>query len=262
MNRLLAPDRPDWRWARVADLSQYSTTAALARLQDDDALTRRAYEFRRALDRGFVPAEYREIEAAYDIFMNRPDMRMQVEGLLIAGADDETIAYQAFSPSKVIELYHELFFWVRPGLNRSAWLNSAVFGGLPQMNAHMGDLRGTVLRLAMKIGAHAFLEMISAGLSTDTTTQQLKAMVNEVLMTQVAMMSFSASRSHELPEWVGKLMDQKDSGQGAGNSDMDRAIDAFFDGLGISVADPTEQRNLELDAREERFGECEVVSHD
>jgi len=262
VDRLLAPDRPDWRWARVAELSQYSTTAALARLQQEDEVTRRAFEFRRALDRGLMPGEFKKHEAAYELFMNRPEMRLQLEGFLIAGEKDDPIAYDIYSTPEVVELYHDLFFWVRSGLDRPIWLNSAVFGGLPHTNTHLGDTRGTALRMAYKLGPVAFREMLGAGLSSETTVQQMKSMVHEVLMTQVAMMSFSAGTHRELPEWVGRLMDQKDSGASSGNNDMDRAIDVFFEDLSISVADPTDERNLNLPAREERAGSYEVITHD
>ena len=264
MNRLLAPDRPDWRWARVADLSQYSTTAALARLQHEDELTRQAYDFRRALDRGLVRGEFEAFDAAYQIFMNRPELRIHVEGLLIAGADNETVAHDAFSDEEVVEIYHELFFWVRPGLDRSAWLNSTVFGGMPHINANLHDIHGTSLRLARKIGVDAFRQLVGAGLSSETSVQQLRSMVNEVLLTQVAMMSFSAGTSRELPEWVGRLMDQKDAGSGSGNPELDKAVDAFFEGFSVSVADPTEERNLSLPAQEERVNieACEVIEND
>jgi len=261
MARLLAPDRPDWRWARVAELSQYSNTAALARLQDEDELTRQAYEFRRALDRG-MRAKFEAHDAAYEIFMNRRDLRLQVEGMIIAGASNEQVADAAFIPdTEVVEVYHDTFFWVRPGLNKPAWLNSVVFGGLPHMNSHLNDTSGTVLRLARKIGPEAFRDLIDGGLSADTTVTQLRRMTNEVLLAQMAMFSFAAGSGRDMPEWMGKLIEKKEADVSQGGGEMDKALDSFFSGLAISVADPTDERNLSLPAREARVADYEVVNN-
>jgi len=260
MARLLAPDRPDWRWARVAELSEYSNTAALARLQEEDEPTRLAYEFRRSLDRG-CGDKYPLHDAAHELFMSRRDLRIQVEGLIIAGADDEHTAYATMTPDpKVIETYHDLFFWVRPGLDRPAWLNSVVFGGLPQMNAHPNDVSGTVLRLARKIGHVAFTELINGGLCSDMTVTDLRRMTQEVLLTQLATLSFGAGAGRDMPEWTARMLEIGPDASRGGSDGFEKAIDTFFDELAISVADPTDERNLSLPAREPRVADYEVVN--
>ncbi len=85
MSRLLAPDRPDWRWARVADLSRYSDMQALSRLKEEDETTQAAFKFKRSLDRG-MGAAYPEFDAAHELFMNQPQDRTFMEILLLSGA--------------------------------------------------------------------------------------------------------------------------------------------------------------------------------
>lgn len=262
MPRFIAPDRPDWRWVRVAELSQYSTTAATARLRDEDEITRRAYAYRCALDRNFGdkdPAFHR----AHQLFMGNKHLRLHVEGLILGGADNDLICDAAFlGDPEVVELYHETFFWVRPALNKPLWINAVVLDGMAQMNTHPGDITGCIYRLAWKLGHQTFYQLLQQGICPETTLVQLKRMTVEVLTTQLATLSFSAGVGRELPEWAGGLLNAKDDMQKAGNtSDFEKSLDAFFEGLSIAVADPTDNRNLTLPAREARVADYEVVQH-
>lgn len=258
MGRLLAPGRPDWRWARAVELAQYSPAAAAARLEKEDELTKRAYEFRRAMDHG---TEYRHpvMDAAYQLFLNEPSLKMLVDGMLIAGCDDHQIADQAMTDEQVIACYHDTFFWVRPGLDKSAWLNSVVFGGMLEVNANSRDVYGVVLRLARKLGGTAFIDLISAGIANASTLQQLMSITRQVLTTQAAMISFTVGGGRDLPEWVVSVASDKANTTGAVD-DASKAVDEFLAGITLSVADPTEVRKITPPAREERVLTYEVVN--
>jgi len=258
MNQLLGPDRPDWRWARVADLTQYSHTAALARLQREDELTRLVYDFRRALDRG-MEEDYPELAAAYDLYMNHKQQRMLVEGLMLAGASNDKLCEYGFFNDKLLNYYHDVFFWVRPGLDKPIWLNAVIFGGMPHINAHHKDVTGTVHRLAWKLGADIFAELLKRGLSSDMNMIQVRSLAAEVLTTQLAMLSFSAGSGRDLPEWGARVLDfAKDQKPGSDSTDIDSILDTLLGKDGISVADPTIQDNLSLPARELRAHEYSV----
>ncbi len=65
------------------------------------------------------------------------------------------------------------------------------------------------------------------------------------------------SRPDQAPEFFRISMDMKPAGSGGG--DFEKQVGAFLDELTLSVADPTDQRNLELPAREERVVDYEVI---
>lgn len=260
MTQLIAPDRPDWRWARVAELSQHSTTSALALLKKEDELTLRAYQYKQDLDKG-LGERHPELDAAHTLFVAHPTMRMHVEALLIAGADNDLIADACFLSPDVVELYHEIYFWVRPGLKRPVWINSTFFAGFTHSGAHHADTHSIALRLGWKLGPEVYIALTQSGLNSETARGQIRTMVQDVLYAQAANLCFASQHVHETPDWFRAIVEDKGGGKGSSNDDLGNAIDKFFDGMGISVADPTNESNLSLPAREERAVEYEVVSN-
>lgn len=258
--RLLAPDRPDWRWARVADLSQYSVTQAVARLQSEDEIVQRAYKFRCSLDRG-TPDDDPEFHAAHYIFHSLPNERFYIEGMLIGGADNERIIRSLpFDDQDVVQAYHDLFFAVRPYRDRPAWVASAVFDG-PVYRAHHADRKGVAIRLAWMLGPELFETVTCIGTTSEAQRQHLREMIDSVLHSQVAELSLSACSRHDLPDWIGSFLTKADEARKAGGSDdYQEALGSFLDGISMSVADPTANRNLNLPAREPRAVEIEVIS--
>jgi hypothetical protein len=252
--RLLAPDRPDWRWARVADLSQFSNTQATARLRSEDEATRRAYMFRRALDRG-TPDDFPDLHAAHHVFHTRPHARFFLEGMLLAGADNERIASVSADVDavSVVQAYHDLFFAVRPYLKKPAWVVASVFQG-PVYRTHAMDRSGIMLRVAWILGPQAFETMVCRGNATELDRNQIRTMVETILHSQLAEVAFSAATRQDLPDWITAFLAKVDDAKAPGSSDAEVSghVVSFLDGLALSVADPTDTRNLNLPAREAR----------
>ena len=254
--RLLAPDRPDWRWVRVVELSGYANAQAVARLQSEDRQTRKLYAFKRALDRG-ASDTYAVYHAAHYLHNSLPEQRFILEGMLLAGADNPRVAQQLALGDQgleVVQAYHDTFFEVRPYLDKPAWITAAVLEG-PSYRAHQHDRKGLTLRLAWLLGLQVFEElMFRAGRSTEAQSV-ICELVEGIMHSHVAELAFSAGSRSELPEWVGgflgRVEDQRRKG-GAGGDDYAEAISSFLGGMGLSVADPTDERNLSLPAREPR----------
>lgn len=253
MPGMIGPTRVDWRWARVAELANLSTTAACARMarEGDDERIRRLYEFRRALDIG-MEDEYPEIQGAHEIYMNWPELRLTMEGMLLGGGEDDQIAQRSMCHPSVVAAYHDMFFWVRPALlgRQSAWLNAVLFGGMSSMHAHTGDVHGIALRLALRLGFDGFVNLLDAGLTTQTTRDQLYDLLSQTLLVQASTMAMTVGGAHDLPDWATRVLDNRsDTG---GTDDTSDAVESFLRGLAISVADPVEADNLSLPAREDR----------
>lgn len=260
MSRLLAPNRPDWRWARVAELTEYIDAQALARLRKDDEPTRRAFRFKRALDRGFGADEYPEIEAAYAIYLDEPHSRMCLEALLLAGAHDDQIQEHMWIDGSVIEAYHDIFFCVRPGLNKVAWVCSAVFGGFPHQGAHRSDRHGIALRLAWLGGYDVVETLMKDGFAPDRARVAMLTVMKDTMIKHAMETSLTLGNSYEVPEWLRIVVESgKDEKVAAADEDLLSAVDTFLDGYALSVADPTEERNLNLPKREARVADYEVI---
>ena len=235
-------------------------TQAVARLQSEDELTRRAYRFRCSLDRG-TPDDDASYHAAHYLFHSMPNERFYIEGMLLAGADNTRITKSLpFDGEDVVQAYHDLFFCVRPYRDKPAWVYSAVFNG-PVYRTHQADRNGVALRLAWMLGPDLFEAMNCAGMTTEAERQRMREMIDSVLHSQVAELALSACSRHDLPDWIGAFITKADEARKAGGSDdYQEALSTFLDGVSLSVADPTATSNLNLPAREPRAIEVEVIS--
>lgn len=261
---LIAPSRPDWRWARVAELSQYSDTQALARLSRDDAQTKRAFMFKRAFDRG-AGDEYPELLAAHDVFIEDQYRRGILEGFILTGASNEEISEHNWIDPSVVQDYHDIFFDVREGLKRPGWICSAVFNGMPHKGAHAGDQIGMAHRFAWFGGFDLFKRMVTQGLAPAETQEVLKSITRDVLMKTSVESALSYGSRGDIAHEYMRMAFNKDNFENEEKSldtDYEKAIDAFFSGIGISVADSTDQRNLEAPKQEPREADYEVVKDD
>lgn len=257
---LLLPDRPDWRWARAAELSQLSLSEASARLQSEDKETRLAYRFKRAFDHGEID-RYPMHHAAYQLYLENGMSRLFLEGMLLGGADNEAIMENApFCDEQILEVFHDLFFCVRPYRTKSSWVVSYVIrGSLNSTNMH--DRSGMSLRLAWLLGADVFSQMMMRGRLGEAGRSSVRDMVKDISYSQLAEFALSANSRHEAPEGLRMLIEWKHEAGSSGGSDdkMSDAISTFLGDMGITVADPTEASNLQLPAAEPRYIECEVV---
>lgn len=260
MPALLAPDRVDWRWARVVELSQYSDTEALPRLSKDDGVTQSAFRFKRALDKG-LGENHPQLYAAHYIYINKSHIRQMIEALILAGASDEKVMeYIWVDDPGVIQAYHDLFFCVRPGLNRFAWICSTVFGGLPHQNTHQLDRHGILLRLAWFGGLEVAEQLLRGGTLSQDVRLRLREVMKDALLRNATETALTlTSRSDQAPDLMRLTLDMSDAGDAGSGSGYEDAVAEFMGGIGLAVANPRDQRNLSLPAREELDAEYEVI---
>ncbi len=259
--RLLAPNRPDWRWTRAVELAQYSNAQAAARLQSEDQGVRRAYAYKKALDRG-TPEDFGPEHAAHYLYTSDPKRRHFTEGMILGReTSDEAIStFAGLYSVPTVRAYHDLFFAVRPFLDSPGWIAASVFDGMPY-RTHPGDIQGIQHRLAWLLGAPAFVQLVRGRVSIDSQAE-FNQVIADILRSNVLELSLTVAARHESPDWLRAFTElankEMESGMG-GDSNFDEAAGLFLDAIGISVADPTDQSNLELPAREPRAIPCEVT---
>jgi hypothetical protein len=259
----LAPDRPDWRWAQVLKLAQYSDTQALARLRNEDALVQRLFRFKRALDKGLgeqTPALF----AAHSIYTNRPRLKLVVEGYLLAGADNAKVATSAWCSEEDVQAYQDSFFDVREGRKHPSWIIETVMGGLPHRAAHPNDITGLIYRYAWLGGIEFMDRFISSDCDISSPKVQLRilGLAKELIIrNSFDIAATMAGRSDIAADTLKIALDvDRDSKETrtSGDDAVGRSVSAFMEQLGISVADPTDPSNLKPPARELREAEYEV----
>ncbi len=258
---MLFHTRPDHRWARVLDLSQYGESQAMARLSREDEPTRQAYLFYRDMARD-MEDEHPELFIAYRLFNNEQAFRIMVEGLLIAGAEDEHIAsIIGCDDPKIIQYYHDIFFDVRSKLDNPGWINAVIFQGMPHEGAHQGDRLGIMHRFAWFGGIELVEGLITRGLSNSSVIEKLMQMTKQILMRNAARTALTSSSNSEFAHEFLKLTldDHRASSKEESNSSVDEkfvgAVDTFFSKITLTVADPSAKGNLILPAREPRVHE-------
>ncbi len=260
---MLAPDCPSWRWNRAVQFSQMSLAVAESRLTGEDQVTRRATAYLRASKRRLGEVQFPDIYGAHQIYVNRPDIKRVVDGYLLAGADDQRVADAVWCSTGVISHYHDLFFAVRPALERhQAWIAATVFQGMPHQNAHPTDRAGFYLRVAWLGGVDLYERLLNKGTADRETIRQLVAIMKDVLVRNSIETSMGvAGRPDLAPEFL-KLSLEGDQEDQSGGSLTEKqhleAIDSFMSQVTMTVADPTDERNLKVPAREPREGQYEV----
>lgn len=254
------PRRPDWRWARVVDLSPYTDVQAIARLQNDDATTRELFKFKRELDKGFTH-NFTELGDAHKFFINWPIMRLQVEGYLLAGADNERIAKHLGCTERTVQYYHDVFFDVRWALesDNEGWLVAAVFGTLPHHGAHIHDTLGLVHRIAWFGGIDLVERYFKRGLQPEVIKEYVTKFVKDVLGKHVIETVLAKPSSPEDAEMIRVMYDINTKDKDATETPIDKEVEEFLSTLSLSVADVTSKSNLLLPERELR--DAEILGH-
>lgn len=261
--RLCAPDRPDWRWERIIELAEYSDTQAAARLQSEDESTQRGFRFKRQFDRGILDQDlFADVEAAHYTWLNQQSNRILLECFLITGAPDEEIAYEMYMHPDVVGTYHDLFFAVRPALERKGWMHSAVIGPHTAAGHHQHDRHGNALKMAYLVGKEVLLQMLGKDFGSPAMLAELSKVLRGTMVVMSTEQAIGGSFGYENgAELLRMSIDvANDSSSGDSGDELGDQVANFVKGLGLSVADPTEESNLRLPAREMREAEYEVTT--
>jgi hypothetical protein len=204
------------------------------------------------------------IAAAHGLFVNNQPMRTQIEAQLLAGASNAEIDARCWCDEEVVQLYHDLFFDVRPGLTHPSWICATVFGSAAHRGAHQKDAHGLLLRIAW-FGGLEMLDLYLAG--RELKASDLKRF-RQLIQTNLARLgldlSFTGGHDAESTSVLIQLAaDPKDSTE----ADVDattKAFKQFISELGPSVklAAPPSVGKVMLPAREPRAHERLALAHD
>jgi hypothetical protein len=148
---------PAWRWQRArAIVEQHLTCTA----RTDDALTRRAVDYRRACElplsgsptQGGVPADA-VLHAAHRLYEAGGLVRFIVQARLLARQSPCDVARLTSLETAVIETFEAIFFEVRDHLDARDWVaNQVLWPGL-EANLPTEALGGALMAIGYRLGA-------------------------------------------------------------------------------------------------------------
>lgn len=249
----LIPDEPDWRWTLVTELAGYSDTQAIVRLQTEDPLCKRAWQFKRALDAG-NPNNFPDMLGAHKLYLQAPCQKTMLEAYILAGADDNHISEKTRVLPSVASAYHDLFFDVRSGLKAHAWICACVFKNLPYRCLNPHDLPGLLQRFAWLGGTDMLDALVKDGITIGAVKSKFHELLNDCMLKQSVETSMTiGARAEGMVDALrlvveGKLEDSADSR----DDEVTEALGVFFKDMAISVASPKPGANLNLPAKEVR----------
>lgn len=253
----LAPGRTDWRWAKAADVAEYTDTQAIYHLRSADQQTIDAYRFKRGIDRG-ERFDGTAIAAAYELFINRFEERLYVEGHLLAGSANEQIAPRVPCGPDDVQAYHDVFFDIRERRDAPAWIIGQLFQGGLYGPMNLRDRSGVAHRIAWMAGPEIF-EAYATGKSNPQIMDVLKDRIRDMLAKQSLINAMCLSGKGDLDVEVLRIfIDDTNKNiadtvkTAAGSKEANEVILDFLRQVPLIVADPTDPRNLTLDAREPR----------
>lgn len=261
----LAPARIDWRWAQAAEATEFSETQALHRIQSADQRTRDAYRFKRAVDSGFEPQDWPDIAAAYELFTNRPRERLAIEGMLLAQADDLSAAAMIGCGAEDVSAYHDLFFDVRPQLGHAAWVVGQLFQGGLYAAFSPRDVVAQMHRVAW-LGGPEIFQAYYTGKYDDTIRSQMVERIRDLMSKQTLLAAGCVNGGAELNmELLRVFIDDTNHAvantiSSSTNEQLGGEVLKFLSAMPLTVADPTDKRNLSLPAIEPRAGSFKLQS--
>ncbi len=247
----IAPTRPDWRWVRVVELSEYVDSQVLPRLKGEDEGVKRLFKFKRAFDRGFGFEDSAHL-SAHSLFHECFHQRLILESLIVAGGTNEDIKEFIEIDDEDIDAYVSAFFDIRG--RKPGTVCSMLFQGFPHKGTHPSDTLGLAHRVAWLCKLDVVKEMLSSGGLSDVNILAMRKMVNDTLMKNTAEIALTAASRGDLAhEFVKLTLDVgKDDKDEAGSSadDYVKAIENFTAGIGLTVAQPKTSATLEQPIKE------------
>lgn len=252
----LAPNRLDWRWAQVVDACDYTDAQAVHRLRKADDVTQQLYRFKRALDAGDDVSSWPEMAAAYEIFINRENDRLYMEGALLTDASMDTIAADLACDVTDVDAFHDVFFDVKPRLTSPAWVVSNLFQGSLYAGLSVKDRVGQLRRVAWLGGFDIFRSYY-----TGNKDPSLRGKIGECIRDMLAKQSFLVAgcinggaeiNMQMLSVYLDDTQKQLANAVGGGSDEMGDILMKFITSFPMEVADPSNPANLNLPAREPR----------
>ncbi len=256
--------RPDWRWAVAreiitqADHAQHPAAARAALSKGHDEVVRRVVRFKVDLDIGLEVSDWRDMGDAYEIWTNDPRLKLQVECLLLGGADDPTTAEMTGLHPLAVQAYHDAFFDVRS--RPDLWFCAELFQGQFMGQDLEGDHVGVQHRIAYALGWRTFVAL-QTGRIDQHTRAELMAFARDSMMQQLARsIMVGGGRGDHLAKLVGALalgqpgVRHQEQAQTMPD-DHGKVLMEFLRSVPLRVADPTDPANLNLTAREPRAHE-------
>lgn len=256
----LAPARTDWRWQAACQATDFSDTQAQYQLRDCDEVTKRAYLFKRAADAGLDTSRWPEFVAAHELWSNRPDDKLFIEGLLLGKQSVDLIAYQICCDPLDISTFHDLFFDVTDKLDRPGWLVARMFQGNVYTPLNSRDRSGIMHRLAWLAGPELFRSYYT-GTWDDTIKDVMRIRFEDMVSKQALLSAMCIGGRGELDiETMRLFVDSTkkaiaDTVNASGDKEVQGAMLEFFAGMKVSVANPLEAQNIGLPKREKRAHE-------
>jgi hypothetical protein len=253
--------RPDWRWARVLDLFQRTFHDRQARLKKEDAQTVRAFKGKEAFDNRHPVVQDLPIHESIQIFSNNIEYRAFIEGLLLAGANDNEIAELLEIDPTTATVYNDTFFDVRSRLTKPAALCALVFHGMPQAGCAPEDRIGLTHRIAYLGGLTLFKDVICGNISSGELSSMYVNITKKLLSQRSVETALTFNqRSEHAPEFLKFTIseDAKSKNDDDGTGDLAKIAKAVIGKLSVSVADPTDESNVS-EAKELRSHEYQVT---
>lgn len=255
----LAPKTPSWRWQKVVAAADYSLPKATFLLSSEDPLTRRVFDFYRAMNSGRHMDQADPLSTAYELFMNREKLKLYTECLLLTGMEDAEIAKKlpGVTPEEV-SLFHDVFFAVRPWRLIPSWIVETVLNGELYQPLSRRDLPAMYHRISWICGPD-ILDLFWTGRVDQERKPRLVEFVHNYLQMQSALTAMTfGNRGEDDVEMLKVIVEStRDVIQAAPALDTEQkardTVTKFLAQFPIGVASPKESANLKLSAREPRL---------
>jgi len=258
------PRRPDWRWAEIVQLANgVAQYVALTRLKESGELMQRAYRFKCNLDRNLLCTDL-DIQAAHDIYFGGGAHRIIMESYLLVGAEPAYVGDLLEMTAEQVQVYNDLFFDVRSRLQNKPAIAAMLFNGYPHSNVHLADRLGLAHRIAY-LGGFDVVDGIIRGDRLDLLPELYARLGRSVAVKQAMEMAFTLSSHGEaLPDALRVLSESAapTKEDKKGGSELDELAEVFMSAISMSVADPTNEDNLNMPARELREHEYKVTNNE
>lgn len=261
--------RPDWRWAEACRFAEMPRHEADYLLTTADPYTVSAYKLRRAIDlRMSLGGELDSLSSAYQVWTQLKKLRTDVECLLLAGDDVNSISQFCRLSPDVVECFHALFFDVRDKLDSPALVEQLLFPEGVYSGVSARDVTGRMHRVAWLCGPVVVRDFVRPSRNvSDHVQAELSKAVVDLAYKQTILLAFTHASNN--PEAATErlrilLQDARDAAKrGGSGNDLENALTGFLDNLPFAVAEPKAQ--VALPAREPRLrdyaGMQEALTH-